>query len=307
MPFLHTPRRPSPVQSQHRKTAHALRANATAFIDHHGLDHCGFLTATFTQKIWPAAASQRLKKVVRSFHGHFTDWIWTMGLGNSFRIHYHVLFSCHQDIRAGIDLSAYRQLLSLEDGYDALSLWITKATVPIQQRRKELRAALSNQALKGLRSAIFPRLRAAGFGQQIHLSPIFTDGPTIAAYMHSNYMEAVRGRNASFRGQRLVGYKQGSLRSCLTSFAWTGHRQWRVACHRIAHAHGVTDYSDMCPTFGPKWGHRIRYLMAELQSRYGDSPHDWPASAIVELSAHTMPRITESPCGADDDDLQSAA
>jgi len=309
MASIHTKRRPSSIQSNHRKTAHALRENASAFVERHGLHRCGFLSLTFKDKMWPIPAARCFKKAVRSFHDYCVDWIWVMGLGKSFRIHYHALLALELDIRTGIDLSAYPKLLTLEDGYDPFGLWCAKGTIPIQQCRKELRAALSrNTALQGLRTEMYPRLRDAGFGQQINLSPIFTDGPTIAKYLRTNYLEVVLGRSASFRRQRLVGYKQGSERCYRSSFAWVGHREWRDACQRIAQALGVDDYSGMCPTFGPKWGHRIGFLMEALRSLYGDSPERWPAVAIILLSSNTMPKVTENPLPIeDDDDLAVAA
>jgi hypothetical protein len=65
----------------------------------------------------------------------------------------------------------------------------------------------------------------------------------------------------------------------------------------------------MSSAFGPKWGHRIGYLIAQLADHYGDSPGSWPHAAIVQLSHDTMPRLAETPVSSvePNDELAVAA
>lgn len=298
MPYRQPSRRPSPVQSNHLKTAYALHTNSTDFVERHGINHCPFLSLTFSSKkrTYPIPAAECLTKALHHLKKFSDDWIWVMGLGTNRRLHYHVLFSYPENVRTGIDLDAYRELLSLEQDYDPIDPWPSKTTIPVQERRRQIRAALSsNDALKTLRGVLIPRLHAAGFGHQIALSPIYTDGPTIAGYMEKNYLETVTHRDVFFKGQRLVGYKHGTSHLSASQFAWVAGAPWRKACERIAHAFGLTDYTEMSPTFGPKWGHRVGFLIEALQSRYGRSTDRWPTTAIITSRPTPCPSRMKSP------------
>ena len=306
--FLSAHRRPKP-QSNHSKHAYALEQNCQAFVERHDLDHCLFMTMTFKYPVWPAVAASHLKKAVRIFPPYFTDWITTWGLGASGRIHFHVLAACQSNVREGFRLSAYRDLLILDHGPEQLISRPEHAAASVASIKRKLRASLSaNGELLALRRKLLPRLRKIGFGCQTRLDPIFIDGPTIAAYMRKNYWETVMGGDRAFKGQRLVGYKQGSERLIRLPFAWVGRPEWRIACGRIAEALGVDGYLSMCPTFGPKWGYRIGKLIDRLKAEHGDVPASWPAAAIIALAADTMPKLSEvSQFDEDNDDLAVAA
>ena len=290
---------PSTIQSNHRKTAHALNQNATAFVDHHGLNHCGFLTLTFKNRLWPIPAAKCLAKAIRFFPDYFDDWIWTMGLGNNFRIHYHALLQCRFDLHAGIDLTAYQRMRDVNDGISGPG---EHPDASPADRLRNLRCQLCNADLRRLRGELYPRLRKVGFGQQINLSPILSSGPAVASYLRENYLETVRGRNASFSGQRLTGYKRGGYRVLSLPFAWTSQSQRRLAYRTIGEVLGVTDYEGMKENFGPKWGYLANLLIHDLESHYGENPRRWPQSEIVRLAEDRMPRLipaNESPHDAD--------
>lgn len=276
------------IQSNHRKTAYALNQNAAAFVAHHGITHCGFLSLTFKNRPWPIPAAKCLAKAIRFFPDYFDDWIWTMGLGQNFRIHYHALVQCRFDLHAGLDLTAYQRMLDVNDGISSPG---ENPEASPAERLRALRHVLTNPALSSLRGELYPRLRKVGFGQQINLSPILSSGPAIANYLRENYLETVLGRNASFGGQRLTGYKRGGHRVLSLPFAWTSQSQRRLAYRLIGQALGVTEYKYMKVNFGSKWGYLANLLIHDLESHYGENPRRWPQSEIVRLADDRMPRL----------------
>jgi hypothetical protein len=125
--------------------------------------------------------------------------------------------------------------------------------------------------------------------------------------MRKNYLETVVGRDWSFRGKRLVGYKHGAPRRCFPPFAWVDQSSWRRSLGRIAEALGVQQYSNLGPIFGPKWGYRVGLMMEILQNQYGHLPQHWPKSAILASCAKTMPVTYDVSIEIEGDDHLAAA
>jgi len=272
---------PNRVQSAQWQTAHALDTNAASFVSHHGINHCAFLTLTFPEPMYPTPAKEKLSKALPILAEYFHDYIWTMGLGtNNRRIHYHILVASHHDLRDGIDITLYRQLLNPAD--DAFGPHRSAA-----EKRQALQRLLSNNpALKQLRRDLHPRLHKLGFGHQVDLGPIYSDGPRIADYMKVNYLDTVRRKNLLFRGIRLTGYKTGGHRVLRPPFGWVGDRsrQRRHSLAIVARALGVTEYTSMKTVFGSKWGYLSSLMLLNLESEHGSNPDGWSSAEIRRLA-----------------------
>lgn len=279
------------IQSNHRKTAYALNLNAASFVEHYGLDYCGFLSLTFKQKLLPTVAAPCLNRAVRFFPHHFEDWIWTMGLGESRRPHYHALVACGFPIGENIDRFAYAELLVPDDGLSR----IPPCGTPAERRRSFFVGLDDNPLLRDLRRQLYPRLIKIGFGPQIDLSPVLSDGPNIASYLEKNYLETVVGRDFNFRRCRLTGSRRGGHRVCRPPFAWSAQNRRRLAYRIIGNALGVTTYEGMAPAFGPKWGYLANLMILDLETHHGRNPRKWPQAGIRKLAADVMPQTPPDP------------
>jgi hypothetical protein len=269
------------LQTAHRQNAFALKTNCSSFVSHYGIEHCGFLTLTFKDWFFPNAAKKKLTKALNVLAPHCLDYIWTTGLtGKNKRIHYHILLSCTEDLREGIDVGLYRHLLALDD----VSM-LTGRTVA--EEGKEIRKRLqANASIQRIRRDIHPKLMKHGFGHQIILEPVLSTGEAIGSYMEKNYVDTIRRKDIFFQGIRLIGYRRGGHKILSPPFGFVGPgaTRRRRRTERIANALGVTAYEDMKPTFGRKWGYLSNRIQHEMVQHHGSDPTRWNPKDIRHLA-----------------------
>ena len=197
----------------HRKSAYALELNVKAFIDRWGLNHVGFLTLTFNEHITdPKEAQRRFNSLRTNYLRHrYPHYIRVIERQKSGRIHYHLLVSCKEDIRRGLN---FRQIAARN--YET-------ANPAIRKHWSSLRAAM----------------RKYGFGRS-ELLPVKTNSKGLARYVAKYIGKHIDSRISADKGVRLCQTSQdkGHKWKVATSnfqFASPGSKLWRQKLKKWVH------------------------------------------------------------------------
>ena len=232
------------------KSATALEMNIHSFVNHFGVDYCGFLTLTFPDNVID------VREASRRFNSMNTHFLREISLGyigvyerhKSGRIHFHLLVAFDSNIRGGLDFSAVA--------------------------KRDYRTA--NKSLRSLWALMRRRLPDYGFGRA-ELLPVKTNAKGIARYVAKYIGKAVSNRVAADKGFRLVRSSMDKAQawkvatSCF-AFVSSGSRKWRYALRswvaakadylkQVAYSRGIIvssvnehNYSDVLSRFvGSKW------------------------------------------------------
>lgn len=268
------------------KPAFALTENIQAFIEHYGIERCGFLTLTFADGIECVfEASRRFNSLRTGFLGKIMNaYIGVYERHKSGAVHFHFVLACKQNIA-----SEYRKGRLVQ--FDAVSV-----------RKGNYRSA--PKALRDLWAQLRETLPKYGFARH-QLLPV-ASGRGIAKYLAKYLAKGMAQRQERDKGFRLVRSTSGKAavkwRRVSGSFAWSSSVQWRealadylkekalLARYRL-NKHGARyfkklrqelealavmdegNYSEiMKRLYGPKWCYAVKEYIVEEWAKNRNTP-----------------------------------
>nr|CRY97848.1 hypothetical protein [uncultured prokaryote] len=233
-----------------------------------GIERIGFLTLTFPKDLTLKEANRRFNSFATHVgNSHFEAWMNVREFTFRGRPHMHLAVAVREDIRTGFNFENYLEMA-----------WMTKN----DRRRKkfsveirELSRSLNpTDHLRFLWSELRRELPKYGFGRH-ELLPIRKCAEAFALYVGGYIRKSVEARPPEAKGARLISYSKGFDRIvCGHAWQWNTSRTrlWRVRLRIFAEYHGLTDFSQLKETFGPKWAfwltpiiHRVN-LLPHLES-----------------------------------------
>ncbi len=229
---------------------YSVEQNVRAFIQQYGESHVGFFTITFLRCVttWQQAQAR-----FHSFSRRVLKEIF---------VHYHLLITTKEDIRAGFNFSFYEALY--RDSRKPVN-----QRMPLKLRRFLSRGLTSNQALKALWKRIRESARAYGVGR-CETIPIKKTGAAVARYLTSYITESLVNRKAEHNGTRFVRYSRSFRRPVKAGFSWAGEKGWvwRSKVCQWAVRRGCYSLKDLHRQFGRSWCHRYREQIRATSLRY---------------------------------------
>lgn len=194
----------------HKKSEFCLFKNVESFIEHFGIEYCGFLTLTFEDQCNDRKESQRrFHSLNKNFISkHFVGYIKVMERMKSGAIHYHLIVACKHKIRRNFN---FQQVKNRN---------YSSACLELRQLWKLMRDNLSKY----------------GFGRA-ELMPVKTNSKGLAKYVSKYISKHINNRLPEDKGARLV---QTSLdktyrwKIATSNFAFVsfGSQQWRSCLSR---------------------------------------------------------------------------
>lgn len=206
------------------KTEFVLNKNVAGFIQHFGIERCGFLTLTFADDVQDVReASRRFNSMRTNFlTKHIFGYIGVYERTKNGRIHFHFLVALKHDIRNGFNFEAIQKAnkgvygLKLTSNYELKSLWqLLKANLP-----------------------------KYGFGHIHQLVPVYSE-QGIAHYISKYLSKGVAFRLSQDKGCRFVRSSSDKglwWKRANSRFAWhsPASTRWRKAL-----AHWVKEKSEI--------------------------------------------------------------
>ncbi len=240
-------------QSNHRKTAFALKENILAMVVLFGLARIGMLTLTFADHVTdPKEARRRFNSLATHvLKGRYVCWLAVFERQKSGRIHFHVLVAFAEgDIRTGVNFEELEREIYTSASPQLRAEWaFWRETAP-----------------------------AYGFGRT-ELLPVKKTGEIIGKYVGKYIAKHIANRLPEDKGVRLVRYSQTFTRVVGTRFGWVGRRSWLyrkklaqfVASVPCARDNLETDIppedqirANMRIHYGPKWQYNLApHIFAE--------------------------------------------
>lgn len=221
------------VTQYHLRTAFALGMNATAFVEHYGIERCGFLTLTFAEHVVDIREGQRrLHSLVTGVIAkRYEGWICVPERMVSGRLHYHLFVACSKDIRSGSNFAEFERCCYVS----------------------------ANQALRdewAFWRATAPRY---GFGRT-ELLPIKSNAEGVGRYLGKYIGKHVRQRDRADKGARMVRYGGNFPRRSSSHFQFNspGAREWRTNLAAWCLHNGIRDWNDLQKKCGNRWGYFFR-------------------------------------------------
>lgn len=235
----------SDLTPQQKKSACALAWNVQAMAEKFGLERLGFLTLTFADHVLdPKEAQRRLNNLSTGvLRDRYSDgFVRVFERQKSGRIHYHLLVVLPEDVRSGVDFTAFAQ-----GDYRTAS--------------KYLRSEWSFWR----RTA-----KAYGFGRT-ELMPVRSTEEGIGRYVGKYIGKHHAFRKAEDKGVRLVEYSRGG-RMATTRFGWSSENaaHWRAKVRLFAQIMAsrldvqIEQLSDLSAHLGPRWAYHYREFIFSL-------------------------------------------
>lgn len=268
------------VQSNHRKTAYALKENIRLMAERHGVEKLGFLTLTFADQVKDIkVAQQRFHSLRTHVLVRYEEWIAVVERQKSGAVHFHLVIVVGVDIKTGFNFPAHKEArkawnrwkLSGNKDLDSLTI------------HKMLTKLYSMTATKRLREEWAFWLRRAPrfhFGR-CELTPIRTNANGISRYLGKYVSKHIGQRKPEDKGIRLVRYSgckrdaagqvvvMPSNRVCCR-FSWLspGARLHRLKLGAFGQVFGCNsdNYQERFKRwFGSKWGYHTKEVIASIK------------------------------------------
>lgn len=206
------------------KPAYAFTANVQAFVDYFGIENCGFLTLTFSDKV---ECVHEASKRFNSFRTNFLSKLAKAYIGvyerhKSGVIHFHFVVAFMQNIYSEVRGGAV--------------VCFNHEAVKNKRLNRKQRYASANAYLKSLWKQFRQAVPKYGFGDKFgsQILPVY-NGKGIARYLAKYLTKGILNREARDKGFRLVrstcGKKSWDWRVASSAFAWNSDsaREWRMA------------------------------------------------------------------------------
>lgn len=256
-----------------KRTAFALQMNVTDMCERFGLQNVGFLTLTFADHVLdPREAQRRMNSLTTHvLRPRYGTCIRVIERQSSGRIHYHILVNVGDDIRTGVDFTAFAE-----------------------KPRGDYRSA--PPALR--REWSFWRSTAKNFGfGRTELMPVRSCSEAIGTYVGKYIAKHLNARQMRDKGVRLVSYSGSKTAS--TRFTWlsTGsalYRQKLQAFVEMLYHGGVIESPDetgISTRFGPRWHWYWRDCILEFP--LDAKPGDLVVSRGYELPVASIEQSTQ--------------
>lgn len=249
----------SKLTAYQRKNAFILKENLEAMVDRFGVEKVGFLTLTFPRSLDLREANRRFNSLSRNVLGEFVDaFVNVREFTRIMRPHMHLCVGLREDIRTGFDFEAYLEMARLTS---------SPARRQHTARIRELSRSLSpSPALARFWGVLRKSLPAYQFGRH-ELIPIRTTGPALAHYVGGYIRKSIEQRPPQAKGARLVTYSRDFERR-VNGHAWQWNTPmtwvWREKLRRFAGMHGISEFSGLSETFGPRWAWWFRDIIESL-------------------------------------------
>lgn len=215
----------SPAKTEQRlkgakKSVYVFQENIAGFVQHFGVEKCGFLTLTFSDDVFDVReASRRFNSFRTNFLSkHFCGYIGVYERTKRGIVHFHFVVACKANIAEGFDHEAVKRNV------------YTKNT--------------RNAHIAALWKLLRDNLQKYGFGLQHQLVPVKSrDG--IAKYLSKYITKGLENRTRGDKGFRFTrsSHDKGCRwKRANHKFSWVGDNagHWRKAL-----AHWVTQKSDV--------------------------------------------------------------
>ncbi|ULJ60612.1 rolling circle replication-associated protein [Wielerella bovis] len=212
------------LQGNVAKSVFAFTENVQSFIEHFGIEHCGFLTLTFADHVLDVyEASSRFN----SFRTGFLDktlnilaYIGVYERQKSGRVHFHFVVAFHENIAY-----EYRKGKRIDFNHEVINNY---------RLPKQIRYASVPASLRMIWKKLREKLELYGFGIQHKLLPVRSD-KGMARYLSKYLVKGIQMRQLRDKGFRLVrsstGKKAIAWKKVSSCFAWNtkGSKFWREA------------------------------------------------------------------------------
>lgn len=229
-----------------RKTAHALAANVSHFVETYGVENVGFLTITFGGKLdWKEAQRRFHNYARRVLSKWFGDYIRVLEFQRNGNPHYHLVVACPGDIATGFNWTHY----------EAVRDWYGNGRKGRRPRGNLGRTEL----LTRIHAELLQTAMAYRIGR-MELVPIRTCAEAIGRYVGGYLQKGLAGKKPEHKRARSVCYSRGFQRAYNGRFSWVEgkSREWRAKVAAWAQKHGCTDLIEVLGLFGPKWAYHHR-------------------------------------------------
>ena len=206
------------------KPAYSFTANVQAFVDHFGIENCGFLTLTFSEKV------DCVHEASRRFNSFRTNFLSKVSKGyigvyerhKSGVIHFHFVVAFLGNIFSEVRGGAV--------------VCFDHEEVKNKRLNRKQRYASANKYLKALWAQFRQAVPKYGFGDKFgsQILPVY-NGKGIARYLAKYLTKGILKREARDKGFRLVRSTSGKAswqwRVASSVFAWTSDsaKEWRRA------------------------------------------------------------------------------
>lgn len=266
----------------HKKAIFALRLNLEAHIDDCGVNHVGFMTVSFKEKVF------EYKQATKLFHSFVSSDGFCQLFGKWYRVaeqhkdgswHLHLLVECREDIRTGFDWdhwSASKKLYRSSRGksYAHLAKCCTEDH-PIRVYWQRIVRISERSKMIG-RCQMEP-LKSNSEGCGKYLSKYLDKG------FITNRKKAEE-KGAKVEKRRLVGKGSKATRAASSRFAWVseGGRIWRAGLAQIAEHFELKDLEGFSDLWGPRWAYHLKDWVHLLPYR------DLEGNQVTEVPVELM-------------------
>ncbi|MEO7933932.1 MAG: hypothetical protein ABIT76_12310 [Chthoniobacterales bacterium] len=229
-----------------RKRAHTCMENAQHFINHYGLENCGFLTITHAEDgpIGFGEFQRRLHSAMTHFlRPAFDDYMGALEFAK--REHLHFIVACGTDIRTGFDFDHYHETMIWQKSG-------RKGPKPVGNLNR-------CEWLKEMHASLCDRLPDYGLGRA-ELVPIWKSAEAVGYYLGGYLSKSIPNRLPEHKGARFMRYSKTAPRIVKGSFAWLGVHSWlwRQKLATFAAHHDCKDEADLKSIFGTHWAYHMR-------------------------------------------------
>lgn len=201
------------------KSTIALIGNVESFINHHGIENCGFLTLTFPDNVKDVfEASKRFNSFRTNFLvERMKGYIGVYERTKRGVIHFHFVIALKGNI------------LWEKRGHSIVTF--NHKEVKSKRTPRRLRYRSANAFLKSLWKELLEALPLYGFGRH-ELVPVKSE-KGVAHYLAKYLSKGIKERKAEDKGFRLVrstiGKKAAIWKTYTTNFAFLSNTEWREA------------------------------------------------------------------------------
>ena len=254
------------LQGNVAKSVFAFTENVQSFIEHFGVEHCGFLTLTFADHVTDVfEASARFNSFRTGVLDKKLNMLAYIGVyerTQKGRVHFHFVIAFNENIAF-----EYRKGVKIEFNHEV----VNNFRLP-----KQIRYASVPASLRGIWKKLRDKLELYGFGIQHRLVPVKSD-KGMARYLSKYLVKGIEMRQMRDKGFRFIrsssGKKAIAWKKVNSCFAWNGKgsKIWREALsffikrkQRIA-AKKVQD----CAFFQKKSSEDVQKLALMNEENYG--------------------------------------
>lgn len=225
----------------YKRAAETLHLNVARLISlAPSIGHVGFLTLTFVDNVTdPHEAYNRFRSLNSNFlapsqdYGH---WVCVKEPQKRGAWHYHLLIHVAEDIRTGVDFSAFEQ-----QDYRTASPYLRRLWS--EQRR------------------VMPKY---SFGRP-ELLPIRTNKDAMARYIGKYISKQICQREDAHKGVRLVNYSKGWAKNSV-KFQWNTENSqlWRKKVEIFSYIVGCSDLYELTDKLGSDWAYKYGGSIQDL-------------------------------------------